>query len=211
MENVCLIISGGDFAPLPQELRAARYVIACDRGYRYAERFGVTPDRIVGDFDSAELPQTQIPIDRAPTRKDDTDTMLAARYALQAGYREIAIVCAFGGRFDHALANLQTAAFIAEHGGRARLIGADTEALVFRGGAVSVPRRAGRSLSLFSLSDRCEGVSVRGTKFVCEDVTVTNTFPVGVSNVWEADTAQITVKSGILAVLQSKLRDGEHI
>ena len=211
MEKLCLIISGGEYAPLPQELCAAEYVIACDRGYRYAERYGIVPDRIIGDFDSAELPQTKIPIDCAPTRKDDTDTMLAARHALEAGYREIAIVCAFGGRFDHAIANLQTGAFIGAHGGRARLVGADTDALVFEGGEVRIPRRSGWSLSLFSLSDRCEGVCVRGTKFVCEDVTVTNTFPVGVSNVWEADAAEVSAQSGILAVIQSKLRDGEHI
>lgn len=211
MEKLCLIISGGEYAPLPEELRAAEYVIACDRGYRYAERYGIRPDRIIGDFDSAELPQTDIPIDRAPTRKDDTDTMLAARYALEAGYREIAIVCAFGGRFDHAIANLQTGAFIAENGGRARLVGADTDALVFDGGEISIPCRAGWSLSLFALSDRCEGVCVRGTKFVCEGVTVTNAFPVGVSNVWETDAAEVSVKSGILAVILSKLRDGEHI
>lgn len=210
MEELCLIVSGGEECPLPEELRAARYVIACDRGYAYAARYGLKPDLVIGDFDSA-APPADVPVERAPTRKDDTDTMLAVRRALKEGYREIAIVCAFGGRFDHALANLQAGAFVVAHGGRARLYGADTEALVFSGGCETLPRRDGRSLSLFALSDRCAGVSVRGTKFVCEDAEITNAFPVGVSNVWEAETAEIECKSGILAVIQSKLKRGEHI
>ena len=210
MEELCLIVSGGDFCRLPEELRAARYVIACDRGYAYAARWGVKPDLVIGDFDSAEPPEG-VSVERAPTRKDDTDTMLAVRRALAEGYREIAVVCAFGGRFDHALANLQAGAFVVAHGVRARLYGADTEALVFTAGKVSIPRREGRSLSLFALSDRCEGVCVRGTKYVCEGAEITNAFPVGVSNVWAADCAEVEVKSGILAVIQSKLRQGEHI
>ena len=210
MQELCLIVSGGELCPLPEELRAARYVIACDKGYAYAARWGIRPDLVIGDFDSAEPPEG-VSVERAPTRKDDTDTMLAVRRALAEGYREIAVVCAFGGRFDHALANLQAGAFVVAHGVRARLYGADTEALVFTAGKVSIPRREGRSLSLFALSDRCEGVCVRGTKFTCENVTLTSSFPLGVSNVWEAEKAEIKVKSGILAVIQSRLEKGEHI
>ncbi len=210
MQELCLIVSGGEECPLPEELRAARCVIACDRGYEYAAKWDLTPDLVIGDFDSAE-PPTGVSVERAPTRKDDTDTMLAVRRALKLGYREIAIVCAFGGRFDHALANLQSGAFVVAHGGRARLYGADTEALVFSGGRERIPRRDGWSLSLFALSDRCEGVNVRGTKFTCEDAEITNAFPVGVSNVWEAEEAEIEMQSGVLAVIRSKLKQGEHI
>lgn len=211
MNDCCLIISGGSICELPEELRAARYIIACDRGWQYAERLGLTPDLIVGDFDSAPLPETNTPIERVPTRKDDTDTMLAARRALEAGWRNIAICCAFGGRLDHTMANLQTAAYIVAHGATARVVGVNADALAFSGASVRFPRRDGWSLSVFALSDCCEGVSVRGTKYECEDVTLTNVFPLGVSNTWRSNEAEIAVKRGILLVLQSKLRDGEHI
>ena len=127
------------------------------------------------------------------------------------GYRSIAIACAFGGRLDHTFANFQTAAFLVSRGADVRLLGRDTEALVFTGKTVSVPRKAGWSLSLFSLTDTCEGVEIRGTEYEGRDITLTNTFPLGVSNVWKADAASVTAEKGILLVLQSRLKDGEHI
>lgn len=210
-KRVCVIVSGGEYCALPGELRSADYVIACDKGWQYAERLGLRPDWIVGDFDSSPLPEMDAAVTRVPTRKDDTDTMLAARRALELGYRDVAVVCAFGGRLDHTLANLQTAAFLVAHGARTRLVGADTDALAFTGGTERVPRRDGYSLSVFALSDRCTGVTLRGTKYECENETLTNAFPLGVSNVWDASEAEIAVESGILLVLQSRLTPWEHI
>ena len=211
MDGLCVIISGGEFCELPADLRAAEYVIACDRGWQYVEKLGLTPDLIVGDFDSVPVPDTDIAVERVPTRKDDTDTMLAVRRALEKGYRNIAICCALGGRLDHAFANIQSGAYIAAHGGRARLLGADTDILIFADTREKFPRRDGWSLSVFSLSDTCAGVTVRGTKYECEGVSLKNTFPLGVSNVWAAEEALVGVERGILMVMQSRLREGEHI
>lgn len=211
MKGLCLIVSGGEFSPLPEELRAAELVIACDRGYEHAARLGVVPGWIVGDFDSAPPPVTNVPVEYLPTRKDDTDTMFAARCAIERGYRDVAICCAFGGRLDHTLANIQTAAWLVERGARVRLLGADTDALAFTHGTERFPRREGWSLSVFALGGSCEGVRIRGTKFECEHAALTSAFPLGVSNVWAGDAAEVGVQSGTLLVLQSKLKKGEHI
>ena len=211
MKGTCLIVSGGELAPLPPELRRPAFVIACDRGWQHAQALMLRPDLIVGDFDSAPPPETDAPVERVPTRKDDTDTMLAARRALELGFRDVAVCCAFGGRLDHTLANLQTAAWLVSRGARVRLLGADTDALVFSGGSAVFPRRDGWSLSVFALSDSCAGVTVRGAKYACENETLTNAFPLGVSNVWASEEATVSARSGILLVIQSKLQKGEHI
>ena len=211
MEGSCLIISGGDYSELPDSLLRVRYVIACDRGWQYAQKMNIEPDLIVGDFDSAPQPDSGVPIERFPTRKDDTDTMLAVRHALDLGYREIAVCCAFGGRLDHTFSNIQTGAFIAAHEGRALLIGKDTETYIFSCGQLILPRKDGWSLSVFALSDTCEEVTITGTKYTCEKVALTNAFPLGVSNTWESDTANISVGHGILMVMCSRLKKGEHI
>ena len=111
----CLIITGGDFSPFT--VPEGAFVIACDRGYAYARRCGVRPHLVVGDFDSysGEL-DPEIPLQKLPTEKDDTDTMSALRYALSRGFAEITLVCALGGRLDHTLANLQAAVFAAKAG-----------------------------------------------------------------------------------------------
>ena len=47
-------------------------------------------------------------------------------------------------------------------------------------------------------------MSIRGTKYELEDVTVENNFPIGVSNQWRG-TAEITVEQGVLAIIQSRM------
>ncbi len=211
METYCLIISGGDYAPLGDDTPAPGLIIACDKGYLYADRLNIRPDLIIGDFDSAPVPCGDIPVMRVPCRKDDTDTMLAVKFALNKGYRDLTIACAFGGRLDHTLANLQAGAFAAERGGRARLAGSDTEAFISGSGSISLRRRPGWSLSLFSLSDQCTGVSISGTNYDCGNISLTNRFPLGISNSWRDDEAVISLNSGIILIVLSKLKDNEHI
>ncbi len=211
MSGRCLIIAGGAYCEIPEEMREAEYVIACDRGYLWAERMGIVPDLILGDFDSAPVPVTPVPLERFPSEKDDTDTMLAARRAAEKGYREVNIGCCFGGRLDHTLANLQTAGWLAERGIRVCLSGEDTLARAVPEGTWRIPRREGWSLSLFALTDRCSDVTIRGTKYEGAHLTLTGTYPLGVSNSWREDAAEITVGQGILLIIQSRLKEGEHI
>ncbi len=215
MDRYCLIITGGDFCELPDDLKnkTPACVIACDIGWRYAERLGLAPDLAVGDFDSAPAPEG-VPVKRVPSRKDDTDTMLAVKEALAAGFREIVILCAFGGRLDHTLANIQSGAYaVSCSAARVRLIGTDTDALVVSPEAcpLVLPRRGDRSLSLFALSECVEGLSLKGTKYDGDGLILESRFPLGVSNHWTAPAAEISFRGGILLIMQSQLKEGEHI
>lgn len=203
-EKKCLIITGGDFSP-PTDETGHDFVIACDRGWQHAEKLGIPYDIAIGDFDSAPAPSGDIPVITHPVKKDDTDTMLAARYALEHGYKDITICCAFGGRADHAMANIQTASFIVSNGGSAALYGNDTFAYVFTDTLRSFPIREGCSFSVFSLSDRCTGVSIHGALYECDDIELTAAFPLGVSNGWRLSEIEVSVKEGILLVIESRL------
>lgn len=204
MKKLCAIISGGRRAPLDGIENADR-IIACDKGYQYAEEAGVRPQLLVGDFDSytGSLP-ADIPILDLPVEKDDTDTMAAIRYAVQEGYSEIFLYCALGGRLDHLLGNVQSAVFAVERGCRVHIIDTDNLLYFFTDGTLTLPPRAGWSLSLLSLTDRCENVSVTGVKYPLRDATLTNGFPIGVSNEWRGE-AQISVGGGVLLVVMSKM------
>jgi len=198
-----LIISGGDYAPVDN--RSFDCVIACDRGYLHAREMGIIPGLIIGDFDSAPFPEeSTVPVEKHPTQKDDTDTMLAVRKALEMHCGDITIACAFGGRLDHAFANIQAAAFAASHGAAARLCGNDTEAWIFRDRTLHFPRRAGYSLSVFSLSDTCS-VTITGAEYECSGMTISNTFPIGISNEWKEDRVSVTARGGILMVMESRI------
>ena len=193
-----MIISGGEFAPLPDV--PYDQVIACDRGYLHARKMGVRPDLIIGDFDSAPVPESDVPVERHPVRKDDTDTMLAVKKALQSGCDEILIVCAFGGRLDHTMANIQAGAYVAEHGGTARLFGVGAEAVVFKNGQCTFPRCEKCSLSVFSISETSI-ISVSGAEYSGDRISLSASFPLGVSNAWADDEIIVTAHEGIILVM----------
>ena len=211
MDNKCLIISGGEYSPLPEDIKNPGLVLACDRGWKYAEKMGITPDLVIGDFDSSPLPPPKFRVLRVPSEKDDTDTMLAVKEAFRRGFTDISIACAFGGRLDHAFANIQGGAYIAARSGTARLYGKNEQGIIFSNSEVVLPRADGWSLSVFSLSDRSTGVCIRGSKYDCENAVFTGTFPLGASNFWTGDAVTVSVESGIIFVLKSKLQAGEHI
>ena len=216
--NNCLIITGGEYAPVPEDILPGRdeaakeYVIACDSGYINAGRLGIEPDVIIGDFDSAPRPEgVDAEIITYPVRKDDTDTMLAVKRAISEGYRRIRIACAMGGRFDHTYANIQAGAYIAGHGGVTALYGADTQIIIFGDKSCEVPGNElcisgfeSCALSVFAVSDTARGVCIKGASYEAEDIELKNDDPLGVSNEFEGGDVSISVREGILMVVISK-------
>lgn len=207
--KTCLIISGGEFSPIPAD-KHFDYIIACDLGILYAQKLNRKPDLIVGDFDSLSSPippeYADIPIQTFPVEKDDSDTMLAIRIALKKGYKKISIICALGGRLDHTFANLQALGFIASHGAIGELYAEDTYVLTHTDGTVTLPKREGFSLSLFACSNTCEDITITGSAYDVSHVNIENTFPIGLSNYWKQDAITISMKKGILFIMLSRYK-----
>jgi len=201
----CYIIGAGDFFSLRSRPCKDDYVIAADGGYRHCLAEKLKVDLLLGDFDSlGRLPQ--MPYIQAPVEKDDTDTMLAVRHGLEQGYRRFVICGAFGGRWDHSYANVQTLLFLHRHGAKGTLVGAsDIITLVAEGEPAVFPYKEGFSLSVFAISEICEGVTIQGVKYPLENAFLTIYHPLGVSNAIMADTAVLSCKKGLLMVVQSRL------
>ena len=205
--KTCLIISGGEFAPLPENLEYD-YVIACDHGYDHALKLGITPSLIMGDFDSCNTVISAvrgIPVETFPVAKDDTDTMLAIKKAISLGYTHIILACALGSRFDHAMANIQSMAYAASHGCACELVGASDYLCTMTPGTRSFPAKENASFSLFSLTDYCHGITISGSAYDCENVTLTASFPLGVSNKWKEPCITVSFAEGILLAVESSL------
>lgn len=180
-------------------------VLCADTAYLAAEAEGITPDIVIGDFDhgKAEALTNVKNTVRVPCEKDDTDTMLCIKYAIEKGADQLTILGGIGGRLDHTFANLQTLAYIEAHGARGRLISEDNEAFLVRSDA-TVTRREGWYLSVFAYDSVCTGVTLKGTKYEVDGVSLTTAFPLGVSNEIMADKALISVQNGTLLVILSK-------
>lgn len=205
MEKCFTIISGGQFSPL-NDIPPASFIIACDRGYEYAVRCGIKPDLIVGDFDSCSVStESGIPVERFRKEKDDTDTMIAVRHAVENGCTRLDMRCALGGRLDHLLANIQAAVYAAQNGAAVHIADESTEIYVVPPCEMSLDRREGFSLSLLAASDECTGVCISGVKYPLSNARISNSFPIGVSNEWRAPSAKFSFSSGILMIIMSKM------
>lgn len=180
------------------------YIIAADSGYSSVLEMGYSPDLTVGDFDSltGEMPSVG-EVFTVGAEKDDTDTMLAVKKALEAGYKDISITGAIGGRLDHTIANIQTLAYIKSHGGKGRLVGERDIVLLEREGRYIYKRMDGMYLSLFSYGNSAE-VSVSGVKYCLDRHCLENTFPLGVSNEITEQECTFTVWKGEVLVIFSK-------
>ena len=73
------------------------YVIAADRGYDSLMAYGVTPDLVVGDFDSLGYTPQHPNVTQLPAEKDDTDMVFALRRGLELGYRRFVLLGGLGG------------------------------------------------------------------------------------------------------------------
>ncbi len=206
----CVIVSGGDFSPAEGLRPGEDYVIACDRGYTYCSRLGLKPDLVISDFDSYTGPVEEgVPVNAYASEKDDTDTMLAVRCAIERGFDEILLCCALGGRLDHLIANIQALIFARKHGVRAGLRSAETEITVLMNEERSFSQREGWSLSVFAVGGPCRGVRIRGAKYPLEDAEILPSFPIGVSNQWTAAQAEIAVSEGTLLVVLAKIPEAD--
>ena len=182
------------YAPRPGD-----FILCADGGWELACRAGVRPDWVIGDFDSSEEPGN-VRTERVPVEKDDTDTMLCLKRGLALGFEDFLVVGGFGGRVDHTLANFQSLHYAARRGARAEMRDGGNWAAAVVDGSIRVPAKPGK-LSVFALSDVCRGVCIRGTKYAAEDAVLTNAFPLGVSNEFAADLAEISVREGALLVV----------
>ena len=196
----CIILCAGGFTKLLSPIEQDDYLIAADGGVQHAKAAGLTPNAILGDFDSlGYIPENATVF---PVEKDDTDSMLAIRQALSLGYYELHLYGTLDGpRLDHTLANLQSLQFLSDHGAVGYLIGKKYIATVVKNGTLIFPQTAKGILSVFCMGQDAEGVTLSGLKYELTDGTLTAGFPLGVSNHFTGKKATISVNNGSLLLL----------
>lgn len=187
------------------EISGGEGVICADRGLLHAQKRGIIPDIVVGDFDSykGQLPENA-EIVRSVPEKDDTDTMLALKLAIDRGAEEILLYGALGGRFDHAIANIQTLKYAQEHGCEARIMDSCNEIVLQTVGARRYKRREGWYFSVFAYSEKLEINELTGVKYPLKNAEITAGFPIGVSNEIVEAVGELNIGSGTALVVFSK-------
>ncbi|MHA1745182.1 MAG: thiamine diphosphokinase [Promethearchaeota archaeon] len=147
-------------------------VIAIDRGLEICHKLGLEVFKILGDFDSVDTGILKgYPKDLImdfPPEKDQSDTELALDFSIQAGFDEILLVNAAGGRMDHFLFN---ALLLFHHQATIKLFDDTGTLLALPLGDTNFNLPNGTIFSLIPL-EKCTGVSVSGAKYPLQNATL---------------------------------------
>lgn len=183
------------------------YIIAADRGYDSLMAYGVTPDLVVGDFDSLGYAPAHPNVTQLPAEKDDTDMVFALRQGLDLGYRRFVLLGGVGGRLEHTLGNLQLLDWLTTQGAVGFLAGEKTAATALRDGRLTFPASMSGYLSVFCNSGTARGVTLANLKYPLSDYDMSGSFPIGVSNEFLGTQASVSVKQGSLLLLWEEKGD----
>lgn len=204
----CIVIGAGDLTVGHIRVEEEDFVIAVDGGINYCGVLEIEPDIILGDFDSVNEVQREAILqmkEQVPDRvvvlkpeKDDTDMLAALKLGLKEGYESFLIYGGTGGRIEHTLANIQSLLFLKNHGAVGYLMDGSGMIFVMKNEEVRLRDNLEGYFSLFCLGKEAKGVTIRGMKYELTDYTMTNDFPIGVSNEFIGKEATVSVRAGEL-------------
>ena len=193
MKNRCVIIAA---APNPesgfirQSIKESDFVICADAGYEAAFKAGITPELIVGDFDSAQKPETELPMITLPVHK-----------GLKRGFRQFLLLGALGGRIDHTFANFSVLEYLHQNGAHGLISDSRVQICFTAGETCTFRGKTGQTLSVFPYG--CESCTVthHGFEYELAQQKIFSSFPLGISNVIKSDTASIEFHDGKALVM----------
>lgn len=207
-DKKCIVIGAGDLTVGTVPVGEEDLVIAVDGGVNYCSVLEIEPDIILGDFDSVNDAQREAILnlkEEIPERvvvlkpeKDDTDMLAALKLGLEKGFDYFLIYAATGGRLEHTLANIQCLLFLKNHDAVGYLMDGSGMIFVMRNEEVKLRDNLEGYFSLFCLGKEAKGVTIRGMKYELDDFTMTNDFPIGVSNEFIGKEASVNVRDGEL-------------
>lgn len=209
MKKRCVIICAFQAGSIRSAaaLRPDDFILCADAGYALARAERIRPDLVIGDFDSLQSPGSlDCPYIELPRQKNDTDTMACVKYGIEKGFDAFLIVGGIGGRLDQTLANVQTLAYACARGKTIAMTDGQNYVTMIQNASLRLPRKEGFYLSLLSYSQVCRGVFAAGVKYPLENADLTQAFPLGVSNEFAGEEAEISVREGWLLILLSRDR-----
>jgi thiamine pyrophosphokinase len=213
--GIVVVVTGGPGAdpvgalPLVRALPAGTPVVAADAGVDRALSLGLRVTVAVGDFDSVSSSGLRAAadagarIERHAADKDATDLelALAAALALEPLPERMLVLGSIEGRLDHLLSALLLLG--TDHFGRVEvdaLLGPATVHVIRSGQGAGrrLEGSPGELISLFALHGPAQGVVTEGLRYPLMKETLEPGSSRGVSNVFAAPEAVVSLERGVL-------------
>lgn len=211
-----LILTGGyidlSFAKQFIENYKFDYIICADHGLVAANSLNITPNAIVGDFDSTDAnileqykKNEDIYIRSFKPEKDYTDTEIAVDMAIDVDSTEVVIIGATGSRIDHMLANIGLLIKFLQKDISAYIIDKNNKLYLINKETVLVKEKTyGDYVSLIPVTEAVMGVTLKGFKYPLNNHKLVKEESLGISNEIIDDEARISMTCGTLLVIEAQ-------
>lgn len=206
LKNRCVIIGGGDCSVqlLKSNITDNDYIICADSGYDIAEKTGIKPDLLIGDFDSIKAFPENVSTITLPVEKDVTDSVAAFNEGLKKCFDSFVLFGGTGGRFEHTFANVSLMANASKSGLSFMII---DETHIFRcitNSSLKIERKNNQQISVFAYGDKAYGVTEKGFYYKLENYTL-DPFngALGTSNHIIDEYGEIFVENGTVIVIET--------
>ncbi|MCR5625265.1 MAG: thiamine diphosphokinase [Lachnospiraceae bacterium] len=194
-------------------------IICTDSGLNTCHALKRIPDIIIGDFDSVDMDilkeykNKNIPIEKYPVEKDETDLELAIVKAVELSTEnndnndtDVVILGATGGRMDHLLANIDLLYYALCSGVRAEIIDSYSRLYFIKESTrIYKENLYGKYISLVPYAGNVKGLTLKGFKYETVDYTLEKGRSRGISNECCEDSSvmDISFDEGVLMVVES--------
>lgn len=211
-----LIVTGGDiskeFLIEMFEGKTFDVIIAVDNGLKVLNEINIKPNHIVGDFDTIDPSilelykyDESIKVHSFNPIKDNTDTDIAIRLAVELKSTEIIILGAIGTRIDHVLANINVLKYALDSNVVCKIINEYNEVQLIDKSIVLYKNDIDKKyVSLIPLTERVSNVRLKGFKYELDNGVFNIGSSLGISNEIVDDEAIIEFDNGILILIFSK-------
>lgn len=211
-----LIVTGGNVEKefLLKTIIATKFenIIAVDNGLKILNEINIEPNHIVGDFDTVKSEildlykaDTSIKIHSFNPIKDNTDTDIAIRLAVELKSNQIIILGAIGTRIDHLLGNIHVLKYALDNNIECKIIDENNELQLINKTMILKKKEINKKyISLIPLTEKVENINLKGFKYELENGTLTMGSSLGISNEIIAEEAIIEFNNGILIMINSK-------
>jgi thiamine pyrophosphokinase len=206
-----LIVLGGH-RPDPGVLAyvpAPATVICADSGLDHALSLHLTPDVVIGDFDSASSAAVERARAAGSTlvpfgpHKDQTDAELALQYAIDHHFAEVTVLWGGGDRIDHVLGVMSALAHprLNQLDSLTAWIGRDYLHVLHAHDVVDLHHPIGSTISLLPLGSTISRLTTTGLQWELHDDELSGHAARGVSNIVQHTPTRIAVHHGVLGVI----------
>jgi len=196
-----------DFAP---DYPLDGVIIAADGGAEYLKSQNITPDILIGDFDSLSEEilhffHGKTKVLRYPEKKNKTDSELAMDFCAKEGYGEIVLINAVNGQLEHSLANIFIAEKYVQKGIKINFINRNSEIFVLHGKEkLTLKTHKGQNVSLIPLSDDVDVDIIQGFQYPLIKETLYRVTTRGVSNVAKKQEVSVSISAGTLLLIRGR-------